>query len=452
MAERKSGPVKPPTIDLTAKSKETDGPKKPASDTAAASAAKPAGAGAPASRPPSGGDKTKPDAAVSGKKEDVKAASPSRISAMPLLAVGLAGTILGGALGLGGAYGLAVLGYWPATKTDTSAVAALSSEMSSLYVKKSDIGAVVDRAIANVDSGVSALDERVSALETAKPADNSPAISALDERVATLETGLKTLSDKLDAATISGGDAAAADAVAGLKDQMTSLSAKSDALTTKVAALETAGTSAASADAVTALGESVDALKSELAAVSSGLTALQSAPEPVPIDLRLPLALSGIAEALDTGAPFAADLDMIRAALPDLAIPQQVAEAATSGLGSPADLASRFEAKVPDILAARPADKRGEWTDQLWDRVKALVALRPVATGNDTSPEAEVARIEKALADRDFAAAASGFAALPEAMKSQAGGLGVEIGRFAATADLMHKARTAALSTTGAGS
>ncbi len=469
MAERKSGPVKPPTIDLTARSTESDGSKKteakkPEVEKADVGASKPASARTPSSRPASGsddkrGDKTTAGAATPGKTDDAKAASISRSSAMPLLAVGLAGTILGGALGLGGAYGLATLGYWPAAKTDTSGIEALSSEVSSLYVKKSDIGAVVDNALADVDTGITALDGRIAALETAAPADNGPAIAALDERIGTVQTGLEALSGRLDAATISGGDAAAADAVTGLTESinsvsasMKSLSEKSDALAARVAALEDAGTTSVSADEVAALGQSVDALKTEIAGISSGLASLQSAPEPTPIDLRLPLALSGIAEALDTGAPFAADLAMIRAALPDLDIPAGVADAAASGLGSPADLSARFAARVPDILAARPATDQGDWTAQLWDRVKALVALRPVASGDDASPEAQVARIEAALADRDFAAAARSFASLPDAMTAEAGELGDDIARFAATAELMGKARSAALATTGAGS
>lgn len=447
MAERKSGPVKPPTIDLTARNSEAEVPRKPA-----IGAANPASAEKPAAQQGSGAGSAEKPAPAPEKPAEPKSRSDARASANSLLAVGLAGAIVGGALGLGGAYGLATLGYWPTSNSEAPDIAELSSELSSLYVRKSEIGAVVDNALATVDTGMTALDARVTMLESATPADDGAAISTLDERLGTLESRLQTVSSNLDAATISGGDAAAEKALGGLTESVSSLSARSEALAARITALEDAGTPAVSADEVTTLSQSVDALKTEIAEVSSRLSALQSAPEPTPVDLRLPLALSGMAEALATGAPFAGDLDMIRAALPDLEVPPGVADAAATGLGSPADLEARFKAEIPDILAARAGTAEGDWTTRLWDRVKALVALRPVATGDDTSPEAEVARIEAALADRDFGAAAGALAMLPDAMKAEAGALGTDIARFAATAELMRTARTAALATAGAGS
>ncbi|MBU1174073.1 MAG: hypothetical protein KKH72_01630, partial [Alphaproteobacteria bacterium] len=214
----------------------------------------------------------------------------------------------------------------------------------------------------------------------------------------------------------------------------------------------------------TASPDSVAALQTDLGTVKTGLAALgdtvaalagsvraiENTPEPQPVDLRLPLALSGLGEALDTGAPFARELALIRAALPDLAIPDAVTAITGSGLGSPAALEARFAAFVPGILAAKPADASASWSDQALERLKALVALRPVGAENDTTPEGLVSRVEAGLAARDYAVAMAAFEALPAPMRAAAAGIGADIAGFAATADLIGRARGAALSLAGA--
>ncbi len=468
MAERKSGPVKPPTIDLTARERDKEAPKEPQTEKPEAATAKPvAGAAAQKAKPESpAGTETAATAAAkpaaSGKADtsepDAPAPAPAR-AAPPrsgALIAGIAGAVIGGVLGLGAAYELALFGYWTSGNKKQE-IASLSNEIGSLYVKKSDIGGVIDRALGEVKSGVAELGARVTALENAKPADAGPAVTALEERVTTLEYDLEslsnkigTLSGKLDAATIAGGDQAAVKAVTGLSGRIDGLSTQLDALSSRVKTLEDRKTVAP--ETVSALADSVQALKTELGQVSSGLAALASAPAPKPVDLRLPLALSSLSAALDSGAPFVADLELIHAALPDLAIPAEVSAAAPSGLGRPADLVTRFEAKVPAMLAARPVDANTDWTTRLMDQLKALVALRPVATGADNTPEARIGLIETALAAHDYAAADSAFRQLPEAMQAEAGGLGTDIARFAATADLVRQARAAALKLAGAAS
>ena len=437
MAERKTGPVKPPTIDLTARSADKDKPQ----------AAKPSVAET--------GDKRADSAASASARTEAKGPEPRKpepkkpaqggpaLKAVtsPLLAVGLAGAVAGGAIGLGAAYGLATLGYWPGTQQDTSDIAALGDELHSLYVKKSDIGGVVDRANDELRSGLDALDARIAALEAAPAGDTaSPALDELTARVGTLETGLSEQSDKLDAAVIAGGDTGAADALASLSARMTDLSAEIDAL-------KTAPT--ADPQAVATLQGDIASLTERLSSLNSSVDTLQSAPAPEPVDLRLPLALAGFAEALDTGVSFADELALIRAALPDLDIPETVAAAAVDGLGSPARLQDAFRARLPDMLAAKPADASAGWTDQVLDRLKALVALRPVAGSND-SPEGQVGAIEAALATHDYRAAATGFAALPEPMRAAAGGLDETVSRFAAAIEVITRARAEALTLAGA--
>lgn len=449
MAERKSGPVKPPTIDLEPRSKPDDTAASNAKQSARETAATRTPETARARRTSSSTDPgTKPETksasapeAKSG-TETPRAAASVPASWPRIVGAGLAGTLFGGALGLAGAYGLAVLGYWP--NTDTSAeIASLNSDLTTLYVKKSDIGGVIDRAVGEVQSGVDALETRIATLENQPVPDTAPDLSAYDTRLAALETGVSDLGAKLDAAVIGGSDADAAAALKRLSERMDTLSANMLELETRPVVAP---------DRVTGLESTLSALETEVSTLSGGVTALQSAPAPEPVDLRLPLALSGLTGALETGAPFDRELALIAAALPDLSIPASVSAAAGTGLGAPAALEAAFRARVPDMLAAKPADSSASWTDQAFDRLKALVALRPVAADGDTSPEGLISHIETALGAREYAVAVAAFEALPAPVRDAAGGLEAEMVRFADAADLVARARSEALALAGAAS
>src|SRR5690554_4532849 len=116
MADKPTGPVKPPTLDLKARS---SGPEKagekPASTAAADKPApKPAAPGKPdalaSPTPPSGGAKDAPQ---------TQAGKPEPAAPMPLAL--LTATGVGGAiLGVAAAYGLAASGFWPQAGTPSS--------------------------------------------------------------------------------------------------------------------------------------------------------------------------------------------------------------------------------------------------------------------------------------------------------------------------------------------
>ncbi|MBU1174190.1 MAG: hypothetical protein KKH72_02225, partial [Alphaproteobacteria bacterium] len=217
MAERKPGPVKPPTIDLTAREQKTDTqePENKAAEPSAALRqpdADPMPGRAPstaAGRRPAGTEK-KP----AGETASADAPPPKRGGSARFVVAGLAGTLLGGALGLAGAYGLAFFGYWPGGGADAE-IAALREDIGALYVKRSEIGGIVDRSVGEVGSELSGLDTRLLALETAVPEDMTPALDALDQRVSALTTDLDALGTALETAVISGGDAAATETLNG---------------------------------------------------------------------------------------------------------------------------------------------------------------------------------------------------------------------------------------------
>lgn len=444
MAERKTGPVKPPTLDLKARTSdaEADAPKadKAQAETAAAPVSRtpdsaPRARASERTGKADGGETNKPGDGPAKPKATKKSDASSPNGQSTAIIAGVAGALVGGVLGLGGAYGLAQYGYWPGSASD--AAASLREELSGLYVKRSDIGAVVDRAVSEVRAELANVEPRIAALETASaPADLSP----LETRLETLDAQLADLSQKLEAAMIASGDPQAAETLAAIATRLDDLSASVTALDAR---------EIVAPESVTSLETSLGAVQSGLSAVTADVDAIKNAPEPAPVDLRLPLALSGLTEALVTGAPFSRELALIRAALPNMSIPDEVTFASAQGLGAPGALEAQFLAKVPDILAAKPADASASWSDQALDRLKALVALRPVATSDDTSPEGLVSRIEAALMARDFAVASAAFAALPQPMQAASGGLGRNIDRFAATAELVTRARSEALALAG---
>ncbi len=473
MAERKSGPVKPPTIDLTARDTEKPAPRAADRDKPSATKDETARSRRESSLPSgaaraTGSDKTRPEAkpaddrpAAAGdwlkklKMPDLSGLRrlprrpdwlklPGPLS--PALTAGIVGALAGGVLGLAAAYGLAAFGLWP-DRGDRGEIASLSDEMASLYVKKSEIGSVVDRAVVEVTSQVSDLGTRIATLENRTVSDPTSELNALSDRATALEAGLSGLDKKIDTVAASGGDAATGQALPGLNTRLDDISTRVENLSASLTALEDKRTVAP--EAVTALGISLRSLEERIATLAGRLNSLQSAPAPAPVDIRLPLALSGLADALESGAPFADELTLIRTALPDLAIPETVATAAASGLGSPADLAAQFAALLPHMLAAKPAAADAGWTDRVLDYFKALVALRPVAATGDTSPEALVGAIESALAVRDYKTASAAFAALPEPMRAAANGLDDRIAQFAAVTDFAVRARDTALMLAG---
>lgn len=451
MAERKSGPVKPPILDLEAR-KDADAEKtaagKTATGTKAGRGAK-TGAGRPSAAQETGGAQEKAhtgttggasEAGTGGSGQDDGArageaqtersgsADPARGASRtgPAL-VGLAG---GAVLGLVLSYGVAYLGYWPAPNAQNGEIAALRNQVESLQQKSG----------ANA-SGLSQFNDRVNALETSAKNDIATltkSVSDLQDKVnagqnvdlGPIEKRISALSDRIDAiaAGASSSDAQAlskgmatnrdniatlSDTVSGLKTSLSDLGSKGSDLASRVSALENRPPPDASAAAATAV--------------------------------RLPMALGGLRTALDNGRPYANELSAITTSLPGLSVPATVANAAKTGLPRPDRVASELHAAVPDMLAAKPAPQGADWKGVLLDRIKSLVAMRPAGGPEGDSPDAVVARIEAAVNRHDFATARDLFGKLPRAMVAAAGNLPDRISALADAYGMIARAREAAL-------
>ena len=422
MAERKSGPVKPPVIELTAREAE-----KPAAATTArgkaAEAAEATAAEAPAAA-----------------EEPVRPAPPPRPQArlaMPWSAISIA-AVAGALLGAGLVYGL---GNWlplpnqrpmiadPAARLDAtdSSLNDIKTRLAAIEEQSKRTQVSLDATIAQLDGGLTEVRQAIAAVPaTAEPVDLAP-----------LQTQLKGLEDRL---TAIGAGASSADAAA-LAKTISSIEAGIAELRTQLVALDQRV--AATDNAISGLKGDVSATQTAISTQNQTLGGADIGPA-----VRLPLMVSGLETAIANGRPFAAELAGLKALLPDLAVPGPVEASAAEGLPRPDAVATQFTAAVPNVLAGRAAVSTGDMGEDALEWMKGLLALRPVGEVAGDTPEAIVSRLDAAVGRHDFKAAAELLAQLPPAMQAGAGSTGADITKLAAAEGFVTELRSRALAPT----
>lgn len=425
MAERKSGPVKPPVIELKAREAE-----KPAAATTARGKAAEAAVEAAA--------EAIPEAA----EEPVRPAPPppprpqARL-AMPWSAISIA-AVAGGLLGAGLVYGL---GNWlplpdqrpviadPAARLDAtdSSLSEIETRLAALEEQGKRTQVSLDATITQLDGGLNEVRQSIAALPVAAaPVDLAP-----------IEAQLKGLEDRV---TAIGAGASTADATA-LAETIRTIEAGIAELRTQLTTLDQRV--GATDGAITTLKGEVDATQTAISTQNQTLGGAEIVPA-----VRLPLVVSGLENAIGNGRPFAAELAGLKALLPDLTVPGAVEAAAAEGLPRPDAVAARFTAEVPNVLAGRAAVSSGDMGEDALEWMKGLLALRPVGEVPGDSPEAIVSRLEGAVGRHDFKAAAELLGQLPPAMQAGAATAGPDIVKLAAAEDFMTELRSRALAPT----
>ena len=399
MADRSTGPVKPPVIDLTARNANA-----------------------------------KPEERAS--TSEAPTAQPRRLALdlsdanWPLLGgVAVAGAVLGTVL----TYLLAIALPLPTRGPDIpdlrpeltaqgEKLDALSASVTTLEQSTTRTQISLDATIAQLDSGLATLtqsveDVRAAIPEVPPPVDLEP-----------LENQLRTLKAQVDAiaAGASGADAGViAESIASLETGIASVTTRLNGIDSTVASLRT----------------DLDAARTSLSEhIESAL------PNEVGPALKLPLILSGLEGAFATGRPFQSELDTLRTVLPDFAVPETLSAAAPTGLIRPDALFQKFENVLPEILAARDTTN-ADWTQSAIDWAKSMLALRPAEEMEGDSPEAVVSRLEAAMERRDYTAALPLLEALPQAMQDKATLVSADIRAHAAASQLVADLRARALTT-----
>lgn len=492
MAEPPRGPVKPPTIDLKAKEAE-----KAKTGTGPADA-KPSEPAKTQSAPPKGGqsgpDKTdaaKPGAQAAGaqvsgaktapgksepgpKPETDKAKGEPATGAKPdaakkpdagknpnagkkpgnggAVVAGLLGVVGGGVLGLGLAYGLATQGYWP----NPGAQPASQAELSALSQK---LGGEIAALKSETDGAIGALKDETAGLQTRLQGVQQTPVPTVDldpltNDISGLKTALGDLTSRVDALSLG----AEAKPNSQVPEALTQLRADLKNLSDKVGVLEAGaqGTTGEIAD----LGAQTKSLSSELGVLKSDYAALKdqadrtakaAAKAPAMLATQVPLAVSGLSNALRTGLPYSGELAVLKAALPGLSVPETVAENADQGLPDPAVLRQTLQANVPAMLKAKPVAADASWQQKAMDKVTALLALQPTGPVEGSGPDAVLTRLEAALKNGDLGKASTLFGQLPAPMQAASGVSAASLSALAEAEAFARSVRAQALKPQGEG-
>lgn len=396
----KSGPVKPPVLEGTAR---------PA-------------AGAAASPKPSE-EKTGPAKSTAEKPQPQKAAgipprSPS--SSAQTSDAGSGGAWLaaigGGLIGLGAAYGLAWFGLWPVPPQTPVPADPRIAQIASAVPELQTVTSTVQDELATLNG-------RMSTLETSVANQSSEAAAAPDTE---LSARLDALASQVE--TLSATPAAQPD------DSVASQTTQDiDALRQDIATLreEAAATASRLAEA-----------EQNLATVTESTSAQGAADTEL---ARLPLIFSSLESAFATGRSYTDGLTALRQAQPAVAIPDSIAGHAQSGLPRPDIVATRLHDLIPDILAGRPVGANAGWQDATMDWFRGVIAMRPAGSLEGDGPEAVVARLEVAVASRDFSAAKTELESLPETMRAAAAPVAEDIAALADADAFLSSLRAQAL-------
>lgn len=421
----KSGPVKPPVLEGTARPASTSKPDDKAAEIKATDSkppetkpVSPAAAVATSTPPLSGTSKSdKPFATTAADKpkpfdkvEQAKSTSakPEGSGAAPWL-----GGVVGGVIGLGAAYGLAMLGLWPAAPQQAPVTDPRITQLSTAVPEIQTVANTVQDELATLTT-------RVGKLETS--AATQPASSANTGASTELTQQLASLSERVDALAAT---PAAAPADSGLSDAVSSLKSELDALKQQLST-----NTSQLADAEGRIGQLASSAQKQVDVASVA---------------RLPLILTALENAFEAGRPYETELAALRQAQPDLVVPEAVAGRAASGLPRPDDVARRLEDALPAMLAGRPADANGGWQDATANWFRGVIAMRPSGAIEGDGPDAIVARLEAAVAARDFAKAETEMEALPTSMRNAAGSVATDIATLAAADTFLADRRGAAL-------
>ena len=451
MADRKSGPVKPPVIDLTAKpaartrnaaaQRVTPDPVSAGEAAVAAEAVADPAAEAtearvaeakPAEAPAVATDPAAESTADAPRTPPPPPRPPARL-AMPWSAISIA-AVAGALLGTALTY-LAVTFIplpdgrpvfadpAPRLASQEQSIADLTARLAATEEASRAAAASAEEATAGLVSDLNGLRQQVAAIPSPTPVDLAP----LEAQVASLEDRIAAIG-----AGASGADATAlAQTISGLESGVGEVRAALDVLSRRTAAAE---------QSVAALRGDVDATKSAIAAQTSMIGSSDIGPA-----VRLPLMVSGVESAFANGRPFSAELAGLSTLLADLAVPDAIRAAAPAGLPRPDAVAARFTEAVPAILAGRTGDGSGDLTQDAIDWAKGLLALRPVEETEGATPEAVVSRLEAAVGRRDFVAAAALLDELPAPMQAAAGSVGTDIRTLAAADGFIATLRSRAL-------
>jgi hypothetical protein len=169
----------------------------------------------------------------------------------------------------------------------------------------------------------------------------------------------------------------------------------------------------------------LDALASRIMALESAVKGLAAATAPADGAARFTIAAEALRAAVERGAPYRAELAVLRALGVDQKTTAPLEPFAASGVPSTAALARELDALTPALQqAAEPESGDATFLGRLKANAEKLVRVTPAGAPAGNDPAAILARIRFDAAHGDIAAALADIDALPDSAKSLAAAWG----------------------------
>ncbi len=362
--------------------------------------------------------------------------------------------VIGGAvLGLGAAFMLAFLGFWPQQSTPANLLNSPADIVALEKTAKSQQQVISENAN-SLNSAVSRL-EILEKVQKSNSQDNqvfqenlaqlTKQIAALRNQALTkndlpepvdlsqIEKRLTLLNDKIT--TIDAG-ANSADASA-IVNSITLLREQSNILNNEITNLKASNANYSSKisklnDSIAAVSQANDDLTQQLATLSTSSPNL-IAPK------QSPLSTTAFEGAINSGSSFIGELAAIKIAYPEIDIPKPIIENANTGFTSPNEIIKQFGQLVPELLAAKPIDENATWSQKLAQKTFSVLAIRPLGETEGDSIEAIIANIEVALNNNDFIKANGFFNMLPQELRLIASNSEKDIANMALAQSLINE-------------
>lgn len=274
-------------------------------------------------------------------------------------------------------------------------------------------------ATADIANDFARLQQQVEGLASAGPDQNieknTSAISAVQSQLAALEQKFQGLSELAAQSASVGSNAQSSDQLQQIESQLGELQ---KALKTDETALQ--GLTQTTAGLQSALSGVQNDLSAKTEDLQQKLSAFEQKVDQPGKELMVAraIAAAGLKSAIDRGRDFAGELATYQKVAPSGTDLGPVAAFADKGIPTREQLANQFSSLAGDIIKAsdQPGPDEGVM-QRLFDSAKGLVSVRPIGDVEGDSVPAIVARIENDLNEGQLQAAASEWAALPDAGK-----------------------------------
>ena len=352
-------------------------------------------------------------------------AAPARAGGRSFGAL-LAAALIGGAVALAAALLLGRAGYLvPQDERPDLApeIAGLRNDVAALQTAAE--GQDEEAALAPLREQIGALEQALGELRSQAPAggESAAALGEVQARLAELEqrageAGAQPGEDFEALRTQLAALAQEVESLAGaVPVDLSGVEASIAELRAQTAQLSEGVAKAADVERVAALEAALEDLRGEAASLESAIGEMRGAVERAAA-LGPAVAADALAAALESGRPFASELDALRTLGLDAEAITGLEPHAEPGLPTYPELQAGFAAVADTIALGTTIPEDAGTFDRLLTSARGLVEVRPANPVEGADPAAVISRIRAALAAGDLDTALSEWSALPEHARS----------------------------------